>query len=580
MNSFDDTSRSAPLVGEQIWPCPALEAAYKAGTLAVGQFSELFSTEGVTLPVAEESTLVLIPDTPARRVKLAPNAPPPARQHGEAKALPLWEGAEHTFLGDHAILNFVEGSGPAKNYPLHLDNGLALTYGQVVALGGDFYGLPHAPISDDPTPPLRFFQAYNSLAVNPGAYGEAPKILSVMQIEIDAVNQAIRQGLQPSTAYKALGDTLSGQWNVITGGGSPATEFFPPGRYLALASTNWDHFGWHAITCYKVGHGLAMEYAINAKNNSSPGLRRTMLERAYAMNAFADHYLTDIFSAGHMRAPRKELYDTITPSFVGSLLSRFMHDEDSAYGLNVTNAYGDQWLAYGDKRLLDKANNANLQMVQAAIQVSANEIWNAYQTGAPGRGLALNFVADLAALSNNPSDSSNPSPLFIYRDGTTERRDDPANRFDYSWTSNWWGWSTLSLLKDLPEFENLGDGNIPVTLDTNILQLWNNGGYLSMWLFGLNANNQYGLIWGGSVGGTANTLQWLKVDRNGDDQTEILQLWDNNGILAMTLYSPNPNGPGYVISWSNPNMGEGSGAVQWLTVDRNGDGKTEVRAIA
>ncbi|MEF2985641.1 phospholipase, partial [Pseudomonas aeruginosa] len=72
------------------------------------------------------------------------------------------------------------------------------------------------------------------------------------------------------------------------------------------------------------------------------------LELAYAMNSFADHFLTDLFSAGHLRVPRKQLAAVVTPGELGSLISRFMHDEDSKFGLKVRNAMGAQWHAYGD----------------------------------------------------------------------------------------------------------------------------------------------------------------------------------------------------------------------------------------
>lgn len=41
-----------------------------------------------------------------------------------------------------------------------------------------------------------------------------------MQKEINAVNQAIKEGKQPHEAYDALGDSLSEEWNRITGGGN------------------------------------------------------------------------------------------------------------------------------------------------------------------------------------------------------------------------------------------------------------------------------------------------------------------------------------------------------------------------
>ena len=61
-----------------------------------------------------------------------------------------FEGGEHTAIGDDTLLRFVKDAPaiPARQVELHLPNGLALTYGQVIALGGDFYGIPGQPISD------------------------------------------------------------------------------------------------------------------------------------------------------------------------------------------------------------------------------------------------------------------------------------------------------------------------------------------------------------------------------------------------------------------------------------------------
>ena len=55
-----------------------------------------------------------------------------------------FEGAEHTAIGDDTLLRFARDAAsiPAREVQLHLPNGLALTYGQVIALGGDFYAIP------------------------------------------------------------------------------------------------------------------------------------------------------------------------------------------------------------------------------------------------------------------------------------------------------------------------------------------------------------------------------------------------------------------------------------------------------
>lgn len=142
----------------------------------------------------------LLPTPPKKALKSAPQL--------------RFEGAEHTAIGDSTLLRFVKDAPaiPASQVELHLPNGLALTYGQVIALGGDFYGVPDQPICEGATATdriQRFTNAFNSLAVLPASNAEAKLILGVMQKEIAAINQAIREGKQPHEAYDALGDTLS-----------------------------------------------------------------------------------------------------------------------------------------------------------------------------------------------------------------------------------------------------------------------------------------------------------------------------------------------------------------------------------
>jgi len=360
-----------------------------------------------------------------------------------------FEGGEHTAIGDTTLLRFVKDAPaiPAAQVELHLPNGLALTYGQVVALGGDFYGIPDQPISDGTTPAdriQRFANAFNSLAVLPASNAEAKQILAVMQKEIAAVNQAIRDGKQPHEAYDALGDTLSEEWNKITGGGSFVSALFPLGRYLKLAANNADHFAEGALAAYIAGHTAAVQQAVLAKNSGDEKL----LEMAYAMNAFADHYLTDLFSAGHLRVPRRQLAAVVTPSDLGSLITRFMHDEDSKFGLNVRNGNGDQWRAYGDKRYFDAIDSVNRGHVNQAVQLSADEIFAAYLTGiapSPGSFAALKQLPDLQAILNP---TGNFSALFKVEGSKVLRRKDVNNLNDTATVDDWWGWSTYLLLKD------------------------------------------------------------------------------------------------------------------------------------
>lgn len=360
-----------------------------------------------------------------------------------------FEGGEHTAIGDGTLLRFIKDAPavPASQIALHLPNGLALTYGQVVALGGDFYGIPDQPVSEGASAAdriQRFANAFNSLAVLPASNAEAKLILGVMQKEIAAVKQAIKDGKQPHEAYDALGDTLSEEWNKITGGGSFVSALFPLGRYLKLAANNADHFAEWALLAYIAGHTAALQQAVKAHSSGD----EKQLELAYAMNAFADHYLTDLFSSGHLRVPRKQLAAVVTPSDLGSLITRFMHDEDSKFGLNVRNGNGDHWRGYGDKRYFDALSSANRVQVNQAVQVSADEVFAAYLSGTatvPGNFGALKKTPDLQAVLNP---ANNFSPLFRVEGNKVLRRKDVNNLNDTATVDDWWGWSTYLLLKD------------------------------------------------------------------------------------------------------------------------------------
>jgi hypothetical protein len=438
-------------------PQQIIDQAAQQGSLSQGQIGDLLSPQGIALASTDDPVILLLPPTPVRNVKYNLRTPPPRFIRGFQNGRPVafFEGAEHNSIGDNIFLYFPNQPPQlAGTVPLSLPNGLQLTYGQIVALGGDFYGVPDEPISDGTTPQdrvQRFTNAFNSLATAQGAVTEMPQIWAVMTTEVNAVNQALLNGQSPAAVYRQLGDSLSGQWNVITGGGSFVTNLYPLGRYLELAAKNWDHFGNHAVLAYQAGHAAALQQAITA-GNASGQQQIAALQLAYAMNAFADHFLSDLFSAGHTRTPRKELYNTVTPQDLGSLLSRYMHDEDNLWGLSVTDAIGQGWRAYGDKRYFDTVDVTNKNLVDFAVQDSSDEVYLAFSTGqvpAPANYVALQRIANLQIVSDSSQAQAlgNNSPMFVVSGATVLRRNDVNNLNDYSWTGSWWGWSTELLLK-------------------------------------------------------------------------------------------------------------------------------------
>lgn len=231
-----------------------------------------------------------------------------------------FEAAEHENIGNQVKLQF-PGSGRGgqevlgADRPLRLPNGLQLCFGQIIALAGDFYGVPEHPIIDPSEDPAkipagrrdRFTAAYSTLAN--GDYKhikkELDQILKIMTKERSEVEAALeskeRKVAIPSKVYEELGHTLVEKWDKATGGywafGVPLIF----GRIMKLAQNNHDHFLPYAKDAYLAGHELALEKAREAARAGYLDQKIKVLEEAYSIDAFACHFLTDSFSSGHLR---------------------------------------------------------------------------------------------------------------------------------------------------------------------------------------------------------------------------------------------------------------------------------------
>lgn len=253
----------------------------------------------------------------------------------------------------------------SAEYYFTLSNGVKVTFGEIVALAGDLFGTDK-PISDGKTfneMKERFMEQFNTLDKSDGTenkwsqqFGQSaqqiPVIKKLFKMEINRINNAIKNNELPSKAYEDVGENDNVDYNVATGGGSKIVgniskvipflkivNILPAGRYISLAELNWDHFAkdGRAWNAYLVGHTIAMDLAAKAGKNNNV----KMLEKAYTIDAFANHFLTDYFSSGHLRTPRKELQFGPKGIFWfsrgGGYLSKLMHDEDCSKGLWVKN---------------------------------------------------------------------------------------------------------------------------------------------------------------------------------------------------------------------------------------------------
>lgn len=80
------------------------------------------------------------------------------------------------------------------------------------------------------------------------------------------------------------------------------------GLYGTIAWLNFDHFGRDAVTCYTAGHFHALQLARKAAEQTNNVEKSKLLNKAYLADAAACHYLTDLFSSGHQRAPRRAFH--------------------------------------------------------------------------------------------------------------------------------------------------------------------------------------------------------------------------------------------------------------------------------
>eukprot|EP00656_Telonema_subtile_P032653 TRINITY_DN3588_c0_g1_i1.p1 TRINITY_DN3588_c0_g1~~TRINITY_DN3588_c0_g1_i1.p1 ORF type:complete len:426 (-),score=69.30 TRINITY_DN3588_c0_g1_i1:259-1536(-) len=385
-----------------------------------------------------------------------------------------WDTHEHTLLGDLAQIKLPNASVvPASGLSLAFPNNNSLRFGQILASMGDLYALPDSPISDASGAAAQqqvLLAALDTLITAPdkpdgddpgnktsSALGyQSLRLLAGPEASIEAaLARAAAAGKEPSSAYSDVGSPdFTARWNVMTGGGSAVSDYVPFGRYVELAEVNWDHFSYEgrAWATYTAGHSVAMQAAASAHaltlKNATETEVLAALQLAYIREASAQHFLTDMFAAGHVRTPRKIFANQCSPSETGSYISRYQHDEECHYGLNVTNLKGDLWIAYGDMRLLDVENAENMARAQAAVQASLDEVYSVFSSG-----VVLANSSEFATYSLVPSvvETNSLSPMFKWDGQMLWRRDNLNDLRGTKYIKQAYidGWSSATTLVEL-----------------------------------------------------------------------------------------------------------------------------------
>lgn len=207
---------------------------------------------------------------------------------------------------------------------------VSLTYGEIVALAGDYYS--RFDENDDGYTGYRWTIGNNQVVGQP--------IMSADDIA-DSIELARRSQSAEDAEHQAMiGNVrvlierrLEDAW-ILPGTPSEnqerqARQWFTSRslsefRMSVLALENWDHFHPYCISRYVKLQRRAKEMAASAglawserkiHRLGSPGRQdladefRRAIHDALAMNAFANHFLTDAFSSGHFYANRKADYD-------------------------------------------------------------------------------------------------------------------------------------------------------------------------------------------------------------------------------------------------------------------------------
>lgn len=271
-----------------------------------------------------------------------------------------FESGEHAWLGNRGVVAaqlLFPQLGNLSNLRRRQGD-VSLSYGEIVALSGDFYRTA-ADLYEEKPSPLPWLWESNDLS----------DLRKLFRTELAWIE---KEGRGPSVGYPDNNIALA--WNAKS--------------YVELALENTDHFGWHNVVKYCEYHQRALEHALAADVEGNDEQWR----RAVYYNGFADHFLTDGFAAGHIRIPRAEIRAWAKNEKLAGGLSKLLHDQDGHIstvhahgernisedeGLPVKNSFGSLWSTRCDGQLFVVGHDIQTPLVAqpvAAVAASLVEL--------------------------------------------------------------------------------------------------------------------------------------------------------------------------------------------------------------
>ena len=119
----------------------------------------------------------------------------------------------------------------------------------------------------------------------------------------------------------------------------------------------------------------------------------------------------------------------------------------------------------------------------------------------------------------------------------------------------------------------------PEPAGIEIAQLWDNGGALGLNIYGHVDGTLQPVFTSGDMGQGSGALAWLtgNFTGTGNDFTEIAQLWDDGGALGLVVYG-SPGGHPQAV-FTQPDLGQGSRALAFLAGNFTGSALTEIAQL-
>jgi hypothetical protein len=302
-------------------------------------------------------------------------APQTKPAHGGRAGVHRFEAGEHADAVDNAATLLKDAQQQGRQGAVQVDpkvasnmtqkiklaNGVEVTAGEITAMMGDFYG---AFDKDGKFNPAKSFEALNN--ADPA---EMQVILKAIGKEKESVAQAKEgKGEFKETDPGALEDLTKWRKQVTDADGT-TTGF----SMLELAKQNDSHFSKKDETgtdnnmgAYTAFHKMAMEAAAKGDKN-----------KALALEASAQHFLTDRFAGGHQFDKQGLMEASGKPGLLSQGVARIVHNKYNKEGVEVGNENGETWTALGDSHWSDKENEGNRFQTAKAVYSSYSELQTA-----------------------------------------------------------------------------------------------------------------------------------------------------------------------------------------------------------